>query len=311
LNSNTSFYIDSNNLIPLETYYYRLRAFNDYGYSEFSDTLSFTLFDIELPDPPSLLNVSEIGPNKVKILWQDNSTNESGFIIKRAPYPSDNFDPIVSITENKSSYVDNQIISGETYYYVVNADYADSILSSEFNVNFRCELVKLSTGEVIGVFEQVDYNKNNTEKYGTQGYLVDCTGIEAGDYCLRLTTTVNEEVNLSLSDIQLDEVVLEKSNLVEKNFKGEEIPLEYALDQNYPNPFNPATTIRYQIPEDGMVTLKVYDILGSEVITLVSDEKPAGRYEVNFDATKLSSGIYLYRLQAGDFIKIKKMILLK
>ncbi|MBT8378059.1 MAG: T9SS type A sorting domain-containing protein [Ignavibacteria bacterium] len=197
------------------------------------------------------------------------------------------------------------------YYYVVNADYADSLLSNEFNVNFRCELVKLTTGEVVGVFEQVTYNKNNTEKYGTQGYLVNCLGIEAGNYCLRLTTTVNEEVNLSLSDIQLDEVVLEKSNLVEKNFKGEDIPLEYALDQNYPNPFNPSTKIRYQIPEDGIVALKVYDILGSEVVTLVNDEKPAGKYEISFDASSLASGVYIYRLQAGEFVNVKKMLLLK
>ncbi|MBA7511566.1 hypothetical protein ES705_03562 [subsurface metagenome] len=121
LNPNTSFYTDSINLIPLETYFYRLRAFNDYGFSEFSDTLSFTIFDLELPDSPSLLNVSEIGYTEIKIFWQDNSSNESGFVIKRAPYPTEDFDAIMSISENSSSYVDNQIIPGETYYYVVNA----------------------------------------------------------------------------------------------------------------------------------------------------------------------------------------------
>ncbi len=121
LSENTSHYIDSFNLIPLETYYYRLRAYNEYGNSEFSDTLSFTIFDIDLPDPPTLLDASEISHAEIKISWQDNSTNETGFVIKRAPYPSEEFDAIRSISENSSSYVDDKIIPGETYYYVVNA----------------------------------------------------------------------------------------------------------------------------------------------------------------------------------------------
>jgi len=85
----------------------------------------------------------------------------------------------------------------------------------------------------------------------------------------------------------------------------------YQLKQNYPNPFNPVTTINYQIPELSFVTLKVYDVLGSEVAILVNEEKPIGRYEVEFDGSELTSGIYFYKLQAGNFIETKKMILLK
>lgn len=197
------------------------------------------------------------------------------------------------------------------YYYVVNSSWADSLLNNAFNVNFKCELVKLATGDVVGEFEEVNYNKSNLEDYGYQGYLVDCSGIEAGDYYLRLTSSVNEEVNLSLSDIQMDNVLLEKSKLNVKNFKGESIPVEYSLEQNYPNPFNPTTTISYQLPNDGMVTLKVYDILGAEVATLVNEEMVAGKYEVNFDASRLASGVYIYRLQANDYISVKKMVLLR
>ena len=90
-----------------------------------------------------------------------------------------------------------------------------------------------------------------------------------------------------------------------------EIPNIYALGQNYPNPFNPNTTINYQLPQDGFVTLKVYDILGNEVKSLVSEQKSAGTYEVNFDASSLSSGVYIYKIQAGNFVSSKKMILLK
>jgi len=87
---------------------------------------------------------------------------------------------------------------------------------------------------------------------------------------------------------------------------------EYNLDQNYPNPFNPSTKIAFSIPNNANVTLKVYDILGTEVAELISNEqKAAGRYEVSFDASRLASGTYIYKLQAGDFVQTKKMILLK
>jgi hypothetical protein len=89
------------------------------------------------------------------------------------------------------------------------------------------------------------------------------------------------------------------------------IPAKFKLYQNYPNPFNPSTTIRYQIPEDGMVTLKVYDILGSEIKTLVNDFKTKGCYEVAFDASNFASGLYIYEIQSGDYKASKKMTLLK
>ncbi len=86
---------------------------------------------------------------------------------------------------------------------------------------------------------------------------------------------------------------------------------EFRLGQNYPNPFNPSTKINYQIPQAGFVTLKVYDPLGREVTMLVNEEKAAGNYEVNFNADKLSSGVYFYKLQTGNYIKTRKMVLIK
>jgi hypothetical protein len=88
-------------------------------------------------------------------------------------------------------------------------------------------------------------------------------------------------------------------------------PSKFELLQNYPNPFNPSTTIKYQIPQAGMVTIKVYNILGQEVATLVNEMKNSGSYEVNFNANNLASGTYVYRLQAGAFVQTKKMLLLK
>ena len=88
-------------------------------------------------------------------------------------------------------------------------------------------------------------------------------------------------------------------------------PVEYTLMQNYPNPFNPSTTISYSLPKNGLVTLKVYDILGSEVAELVNEVKEAGNYSVTFNASELPSGIYFYTLNSGNFMATKKLILLK
>ncbi|MGE5861224.1 MAG: T9SS type A sorting domain-containing protein, partial [Ignavibacteria bacterium] len=90
-----------------------------------------------------------------------------------------------------------------------------------------------------------------------------------------------------------------------------ELPTAFSLQQNYPNPFNPGTKIIYSIPQASFVTLKIYDILGNEVATLVNEEKSLGNYEAEFNAANLSAGIYFYKLQAGDFVQTKKMILLK
>jgi hypothetical protein len=93
--------------------------------------------------------------------------------------------------------------------------------------------------------------------------------------------------------------------------KGKPVANNYYLFQNYPNPFNPSTMIKYKIPESGLVTIKVYDALGREIATLVNEEKPVGSYEIKFDGSNLSSGVYFYRLNFDSFISIKKMILLK
>jgi hypothetical protein len=85
----------------------------------------------------------------------------------------------------------------------------------------------------------------------------------------------------------------------------------FSLAQNYPNPFNPTTKIEYSIPKTGMVSIKIYNILGREVITLVNEEKPSGHYTINFNAGNFPSGIYFYTLKVGSFTETKKLVLLK
>jgi len=88
-------------------------------------------------------------------------------------------------------------------------------------------------------------------------------------------------------------------------------PAAYELSQNYPNPFNPNTNIKFAVPGNSFVTLNVFDVTGREVANLVNSQMPAGNYNVNFDASSITSGVYFYRLQAGDFTATKKMILIK
>ena len=88
-------------------------------------------------------------------------------------------------------------------------------------------------------------------------------------------------------------------------------PKEYALYQNYPNPFNPSTKIQYAVPGKQLVTIKVYDLLGKYLATIVNEEKQPGAYSVDFNGSSLATGIYLYKIQAGNYVQIKKMILVK
>jgi hypothetical protein len=89
------------------------------------------------------------------------------------------------------------------------------------------------------------------------------------------------------------------------------VPYEYKLETNYPNPFNPSTTINYSLKNHGSVTLRVYNMLGQQVSTLVNEEQQAGPHSVNFDASRLSSGVYFYSIESGSFRASKKMILMK
>jgi photosystem II stability/assembly factor-like uncharacterized protein len=130
--------------------------------------------------------------------------------------------------------------------------------------------------------------------FGDVNYFTDIKADEYGRlYCATYRTGMFEFTIITSIDDPIEPVI------------------DYDLTQNFPNPFNPSTTIRYQIPQDGIVTLKIYDILGSEVVTLVNEEKVAGKYEVNFNASNFSSGVYFYTIKAGSFMQTRKMLLMK
>jgi photosystem II stability/assembly factor-like uncharacterized protein len=169
--------------------------------------------------------------------------------------------------------------------------------NSGFEIERNTPHNPLSRGEAEGrgVWRSIGFVNGNGTTTEPQSYSFLDKELSVGKYQYRLK--------------QIDfDGTFEYSNTIEVEIGN---PTKFSLEQNYPNPFNPSTTIRYQIPQDGIVTLKIYNILGSEVATLVNEEKVAGKYEVNFNASSLASGVYVYKIQSGSFIKSKKMILIK
>jgi murein tripeptide amidase MpaA len=149
-------------------------------------------------------------------------------------------------------------------------------------------------------FETIGYVSGNGTSTEPKNYSFTDKNVSPGSYVYRLKQ-IDFDGSFTYSDVVEVEV---------------ESALEYSLAQNYPNPFNPSTVISYQLPVNSMVTLKIYDILGNEIATLVNEEKPAGSYEVEFniysdEGQNLVSGVYFYQLKARQFIQTKKMVLLK
>ena len=172
----------------------------------------------------------------------------------------------------------------------------------------------------------VRYNSNGSldNTFGTNGVVTTDVGTE-GDYATSIAIQSDEKIIVAggsiymarFSFLRIVRYLNNASTGVDEKDNGE-IPTAFALEQNYPNPFNPTTAISYQLPVIGFVTLKVYDLLGREVATLVNETKAPGNYEVNFNASNLPSGVYFYQLkavpfgrQAGEFNATNKMILLK
>jgi hypothetical protein len=147
----------------------------------------------------------------------------------------------------------------------------------------------------------------NQTNWATLGFVRGAgTTTEAQSYSF-VDASASGRVFYRLKQVDFDGQ-FEYSNIIEVNAG---VPQTFALEQNYPNPFNPSTAISYQLPVAGNVSLKVFDMLGKEVATLVNARQEAGAYTVNFNANNLSSGVYFYRLQAGNFVQTRKMMLVK
>ncbi|MCH8568009.1 MAG: T9SS type A sorting domain-containing protein [Balneolales bacterium] len=160
------------------------------------------------------------------------------------------------------------------------------------------ELV-FSSGEVFATFD-ADFSMESNKMIGLylSGFLSPSGNMDGDE--------------ITVLGIMDDDSVIEL-NLISSNTGdgSQQLPREFALKQNYPNPFNPVTVIEYALPEPGQVTLEVFNLMGQRVATLVNGSEAAGQYSVTFDASRLSSGMYIYRLQSGSFVQTKKMMLVK
>ena len=262
-----------------------------------------------------------------------------------------NLPPNVNRSEEVQFIEQNKIIivgygNGSTGYIYESSDFGNSWtlkFTSEFRLNkiiMVDELNGWASGTSYRVLKTTDGGENWTELIPSagrawiqsmyfenvnEGWLLK----EDGQILVTTDSGLNWDVSIIKHDIASDLVFLNKDvgwmcgsngailktnngvfTSVENYFENK-VQNYVLLSQNYPNPFNPSTTIEYLIPERSSVVIKVYDILGREVAKLVNEEKPAGNYNVELNGSNLTSGIYFYQIQAGEYIQAKKMILLK
>jgi len=215
--------------------------------------------------------------------------------------------------QNADSVLINQNITGKNISLVQDSSYGNGSISgfitysnliqdeSDFegitilakNVN-NGALYSYNFGKQFG-----DYKVSNIP-YGTYELIAQKIGI---DNATSQTVTI-DPINNQITGINLNFLISDVQNEME-------FPDGFILYQNYPNPFNPITNIVFSVPSQLFVSLKVYDILGNEVETLLSEDMFEGNYSVKFDGSKFTSGVYFYKLQAGEIVKVRKMILLK
>ena len=211
---------------------------------------------------------------------------------------------------NGEEYVTNAIYFDPAFYleyHVIkkrNSPYSKLTLLSEFVKQVERGPTVIPTSGIIPPQSEAEIE-----------FEIDASSTQSGTYIPRVVLTSPTsfdkitEIPIQCNVVKQSEEII--SNRLTKQTTGEQLPDKYEMSQNYPNPFNPSTTIKYSIMADGLVTLKVYDVLGSEVTTLINENKQAGFYEAVFNASSLANGVYFYRLQSGDFVATKKMVLLK
>ncbi|HVO76317.1 MAG TPA: carboxypeptidase regulatory-like domain-containing protein [Ignavibacteriaceae bacterium] len=234
-------------------------------------------------------------------------------------------------------YKENCISRFYTNYYETCGEWEDAFIfrldGGEHISDLFTYLEPMSPigGQILGSI----YNNSSSSISGTLISAVDSAGntvsssisvfngkylipsLKNGNYTLKAskigyqTSQYSEKVNIDLNSKPVVDGINIYINLTDVNEAEKIIPEFYKLSQNYPNPFNPSTIINYEIPSSGLVTLKIYDVLGREVKTLVSEVKNPGRYNVKFDGSNLSSGLYFYRITTNNFTETKKMLMLK
>jgi|GEM_PF-5683953 len=295
---------------------------------DFSNTsLPYYYTSTTIPDQPAKVSAAY---SAGRMLIARYDSNYSYFTLGDVSVDGTNITfPIVKndLDEKKDStflkYIDTEpfnLSSNSKFSFTVKFTSAinklNNTISGTNNINCMIELVDNSSNNIIGKYNEISYAQNTGNLDSTVSYQINTSGITNGSYKLRMILLAPDSTKFTLADIVTPGGISGSGiQTVTKKvvpYSGDNnLPATYELDQNYPNPFNPSTIINYQIPNNNYVTLKIYDVLGNVVKTLVDGYKTQGKYSVNFDASNLASGVYIYQLRAGNFISTKKLLLLK
>ncbi|NWG27618.1 MAG: T9SS type A sorting domain-containing protein [Ignavibacteriaceae bacterium] len=279
-----------------------------------------------------------IGAYDYEFLTSDITTNPPG-LISGVPYaynPGFGYQPAVTIQPGRGYWI-NLDASGKiiypdrpTFLKEVNSNFinADWVKINIMDASGNQYTLYSSRGEAelnkyilppkppVGLFD-VRYTTDRFVENISTEKIIDITGAE---YPIRISVQgadikLKDAFTEDLFTVEIkdgEEIVISNSEMNKLKVSSDGLKImQFELAQNYPNPFNPATKIRYTIPSNGLVTLKVYNTIGEEVASLVNEQQQMGTYEVEFNSSGLASGIYLYKITAGNFNEVKKMILLK
>ncbi len=224
----------------------------------------------------------------------------------------ENLDDLNSYLQTEPiSVTDNDALTYSVFYGLKDSVTAFNNLSNEEFVRFKIEVLDANTQQVLSSLDNVEQRKYSLIEYENLSYQISMQGIGQRDIVLRLKVENNFNSESSLANIYSFNQAVSKNRIKQMKWNDETLPKKFALEQNYPNPFNPTTVISWQSPVGSHQTLKVYDVIGNEVATLVNEYKEAGRHKVEFDGSMLASGVYIYKLTAGSFVSSKKMMVIK
>ena len=331
--ANVTSYIDQS-VFDTTSYKYRVKAYNLLAESGYSNEVTVKTLLSTIPVPSNLQAVKD-NPDtiNVKLSWKDNSTNELGFVIQRKLGDSASaavFNTIDTVAENITNYVDTSTTDTTKYTYRIYAYNSDTVSSysniATITTPLPVELTSFTTnvvnGKVLLTWETATEVNNSgfsiersidNKKFSEVAFIKGKgTSTEKSIYNFTDKSALSGKYYYRLKQIDFDGTYSYLKS-VEVDLG---LPKEYTLDQNYPNPFNPTTTIKFALPMNAKVSIKLYNTLGQEVAHILNSEMNAGVHETTFNASNLSSGVYFYRLEANgvdgsNFTSTKRMLLMK
>ena len=268
---------------------------NEKGTINFNGTTPQTIYSASSPASTNTLVGNLVVSNPTGVTLQTDLGVKTSFTYNSGGYLN---------IDNKNFYVNGAIYAGALP--VELSSFSATTMGSSVkltgntatevnNYGFDVERSVISNGERNLSWETIGFVSGNGNSNSPKSYSFEDKTVTSGKYSYRLKQIDNDGQ-------------FEYSKTIEVNFGT---PNKFELSQNYPNPFNPATTIRFNLTEAQNVKLVIYDIIGQEIVTLVNEFKESGVYTINFDASELNSGVYVYRLEAGDFVQTRKMNLIK